>query len=789
MNKKFALFLVAMIPAIGFAQDTVKPVVAQKASPFPLESVRLLDGPFLDAMETDAAYLFALEPDRLLHGFLREAGLEPRAPVYGGWESLGVAGHTLGHYISALSMYHAASGNPDAASRITYIVDELRRAQNAWGDGFVAAIPEGREMFDRVSRGDIETSPFRLNGGWAPWYVIHKQLAGLIDAWRYTKNPLALQIAVDLADWSIATTSSLSPELWQKMLACEHGGMNESLADLYAITGNEDYLTLSRKFHHLAVLGPLADHIEILDGLHSNTQIPKIIGVTRQYELIGDDSLKTVADFFWDSMTGHHTYAIGGNSYDEHLGPPDQLAERLGATTAETCNTYNMLRLTRQLFTLSPQSRYADFYERALYNHILASQEPETGMFTYYMSLKPGHFKTYSTPENAFWCCVGSGIENHVKYGDSIYFHDENGIWINLFVASEVKWRERNLSLRQETTFPDENGMRMVVSLEEPTTLALRVRHPSWTQAPLEVSINGSQMVVDSTPGSYLVLEREWQDGDVVDVHLPMHLRLESMPDKSSRSAILYGPIVLAGALGTADMPKNGAFADSDVEYAEWPTPSVPVLVGDTGAVSEWIKPLAGDPLTFHTLGAGRPNDVVLKPFFRTNNERYTVYWDFFRESEWAEAEISYRAEENRKREIEANTIDVMRFGEMLGEESHNFTSENSEKGLAFGRRFRVANSNGWFSFDMALPTESGAALHCTYWSVERGDRTFTISVDGTEISREHIENDFPERFIERTYAIPEELISGKESALFRFDAGRGQKAGRVFSCRILGNQ
>ncbi|HMB91584.1 MAG TPA: beta-L-arabinofuranosidase domain-containing protein, partial [Rhodothermales bacterium] len=670
--------------------------------------------------------------------------------------------------------------------RIAYIVDEMAGIQAHRGDGYVAAIPGGDSLWQAVAAGQIEASGFRLNGVWAPWYTLHKQFAGLLDAYGYTGNEQALAVARRLANWAIATTDGLSEADWQRMLACEYGGMNEAMANLYAVTGEEKYLTLSRQFHDLAVLHPLAEGVPNLTGLHANTQIPKVIGVARQYEIIGDDSLKTIANFFWQQMVDEHSYVIGGNSMGEYLGEPGELADRLDATTAETCNTYNMLRLTRHQFRMEPKARYGDYYERALYNHILASQEPNTGMFTYYMSLKPGHYKTYSTPEGAFWCCVGSGMENHVRYGDAIYFHAGSDLYVNLFIASELEWLDQDVHIRQETQFPNAPSTRLLVSTDAPKSLRVHVRHPSWAKGALEVQINGEPHEVASSPGSFLVLERTWQDGDTVDIIFPMKLRAEAMPDNPARVALLYGPIVLGGVLGTQDMPEGGAFADSDVRYIEEPTPDVPVLVADLEALETWVQPIAGDPLTFHTVGVGRPQDVILKPFYRIHNERYSIYWDVFDEAGWQAAQQDYQAARERQRAIDEATVDVMRLGEMLGEQEHRFEGEHIEKGVAFGKKYREARRGGWFAFDIAIPPEHPAALLCTYWGGDRGRRTFDILVNDTKIATQSLDNETPGSFFEVAYEVPALLTEGKSSIRVRFQAHEGNTAGRVFGCKSL---
>lgn len=747
-----------------FAQSA--PQSRIKAQAFDLEAVRLLDGPFKSATARDAEYLLRLEPDRLLAWFRKEAGLEPKGEVYGGWESRGVAGHSLGHYLSACAMMYASTGDTRLRDRVTYVVDELAACQKANGNGYVAAIPNGKEIFKQVAAGDIRSQGFDLNGGWVPWYTMHKVFAGLLDANRYCASDRALTVATGLADWAVVTLANLDDAQFQRMLACEHGGMNESLAELYTRTGNEKYLALSRRFHHRAVLDPLSRGEDRLDGLHANTQIPKLIGLARRYELTGDESDKRTAEFFWDRVVHHHSYVIGGNSDGEHFGPPDKLNRRLSQNSCEVCNTYNMLKLTRHLFAWHPTGELADFYERALYNHILASQNPTSGMVCYYVPLGPGSEKAYSTPFDSFWCCVGSGMENHAKYGDSIYFHDDAGLWVNLFVASEVRWKERGLTLRQETTFPEAGTTTLSVTAEKPVDLALRIRRPAWAGDGFAIEVNGRAQRLTAADG-YAVVSRTWKTGDRVEVKLPMALRLETMPDEPKRVAVMYGPLVMAGDLGATATIK-------------------PALVTGGKPLADWIKPVPGQPATFRTTSAGRPGDVTLRPFYRTHDVKYSVYWDLFTPAEWSRREADYRAEEERVRKLEAATVDLVQPGEMQPERDHEMRGERTEAGDGPGKKWRHAVDGGWFSFDMKVPSDAPVSLVCTFWGSDAGDRTFDILVDGVRVGTKTLAREHPEEFFDQTYAIPPEVTRGKSQVTVRFQAHPGKIAGGVFGLRII---
>ena len=760
----FVVFLCAVAPLREICAQRITP----EAQEFPLEDVRLLDGPFKEAMMRDAAYLLRLDPDRLLSGFRKEARLTPKAEVYGGWESMTIAGHSLGHYLSACSLMFASTGDARFRERVNYIVNELEACQRANGNGYVAAIPNGKKIFQEVSAGDIRVKPFDLNGGWVPWYTLHKLFAGLLDAHRYLQNTKALNIAVKLADWAGATVANLTDDQFQHMLGCEHGGMNEVLAELYARTGNEKYLKLSRRFHHKAVLGPLAQREDRLQGLHANTQIPKLIGLARRYELTSDVADKTAAEFFWDRVVHHHSYVNGGNSDNERFGAPDKLNNRLSDNMSETCNTYNMLKLTRHLFEWHASAEYADYYERALYNHILASQDPNDGMVCYYVPLKANSRKEYSKPFDSFWCCVGTGMENHAKYGEAIYFHNDDAVWVNLFIPSELTWRDKRVSLRQETRYPEDEKVSFTIKAQWPVSFSLRLRYPGWAQS-VRVIVNGVPQTIDAKPGSFIDLKRTWKNGDRVELTIPMTLRLETIPDNPHRVAILYGPTVLAGDLGDEEQPGT----------------VTPALVADGNDPSKWMKPVANVPVTFHT-SVGRPADVTLYPFYRMHHKRYAVYWDLLNQQQWVERETNYKKELERLRVLEAATIDFVQPNEAQLERDHNMQGERTEAGENSGRKWRHARDGGWLSFDLRVLPDQPVALVCSYWGSETGPRNFDILVDGKKIAAQSLQNDKPGEFFDVTYQIPEELTRGKNKITIRFQAQPGNLAGGFYGVRII---
>jgi len=497
----------------------------------------------------------------------------------------------------------------------------LRDCQDAGKSNLTCAFPDGAAPLEAI------LDAKRFVG--VPWYTMHKIFAGLRDAYLHTNDGIALGVLVKLSDWAITHTRNLSDQQFQRMLDTEHGGMNEVLADVYAITGETRFLKLAQQFCHRALLEPLAQARDTLDGLHSNTQIPKVLGFNRLYELTGQEDYGAASHFFWRTVVTRRTFATGGNGDREHFFPPAEFLRHLdSAKTMETCCAYNMLKLTRDLFALDGAAAYADYYERALYNSILASQDPDSGMMTYFQPARPGYLKLYCTPQDSFWCCTGSGMENHAKYGDSIYFHDAGTLYVNLFIASTLAWKEKGLTVTQTTRFPDEDRTRLHLAVHKPINLTLNIRHPSWCRT-MTISVNGRRRATSLQPGAYFALNRLWHNGDVVEVHLPMSLRTEALPGHADVVAILYGPIVLAGRLGRKGLTPGADIIVNERTYGDLLNDKVevPVLAGEPSEIVNQIKPAAGSPLTFQTTGVGRPHDVSLIPYFRIAHERYSLYW------------------------------------------------------------------------------------------------------------------------------------------------------------------
>lgn len=750
-------------------RQVVTPVLSTK--PFQMNEVIVTKGPFKHAEEKEVAYLLELEPDRFLSGFRSEAGLTPKAPKYEGWESLGVAGHTLGHYLSACARYYATSGDKRFKQRLDYAVNQLDSCQKANGNGYLAATPGGKKIFEEVAAGKIYSQGFDLNGGWVPLYVMHKVLAGLIDTYQYAGNEQALMVAEKLAGWMHRTFSHLTEEQMQQVLACEFGGMNEALADLYVYTKDEKTLALARRFdNHKVIMDSLALGVDALEGKHANTQVPKVIGAARLYELTGSKRDSAIATFFWHTVVTNHSYVNGGNSDGEHFGLPGKLNERLSTSNTETCNTYNMLKLTRHLFAWQSLPEYSAYYERAVFNHILASQNPDDGMCTYYTPLISGGKKEYLSPFRSFCCCSGSGMENHVKYGDFIYSEgSDSSLFVNLFIPSQLKWTNRKMVIVQDTDIPASDKTILTVQTEQPQTVVFRLRYPEWAES-MSVKVNERAVSLKTSGHGYVSIEREWEDDDRVEITFRIKFYTVAMPDNDKRIGLFYGPVLLAGELGKEepDMEKD-----------------IPVLVTNHKPVEKWLEKVSDSPLRFQTKGVGEPEDVSLIPFHAMHHQHYAVYWDLFTTEEWKDMQEAYKKELKRLQELDKITVDYITLGEMQPERDHNLRGENIGNGISHRKKWRAAWIGGWFEFDMKVLPDVPQNLRVTYWGGETEHLEFDIYVDGKVLVRQQLYQNSPGHFFEAEYPLPEHLLRGKEKITIRFKGVPGSWTGAVYNVRI----
>jgi DUF1680 family protein len=641
----FSLRLIEVLPQDSLYLNT-----------FPLTDVTLLDGVFKDAQDLNVTTLLQYDADRLLAPFLKVAGLTPKADNYPNWESDGLDGHIGGHYLSAMAIHYASTGNTECLSRMEYMISELKVCQDSntvkypgWGVGYVGGVPNSSVLWPQIKAGNVSV----IWSYWVPWYNLHKTYAGLRDAWLYAGNDEAKTMFLKFCDWAIDITSGLSDSKMEEMLDNEHGGMNEVLADAYQITGEEKYLTAAKRFSHKDILNPMAAGTDNLDNLHANTQVPKAVGFERIGEVDSNVTYINAGSFFWETVSNNRTLALGGNSRREFFPSASSCIDYVNDVEGpESCNTNNMLKLTQDLFRMNPLAKYADFYEKALYNHILSTQHPAHGGYVYFTPARPRHYRVYSAPEQAMWCCVGTGMENHGKYGEFIYTHTADTLYLNLFIASELNWGDMGVNITQETAFPYEEKTKLTVNLSSPVSFKLKVRHPHWVSTDsFKIIVNTDTLSTSSQPSTYVLIERTWNDGDSVKVLLPMENRIEKLINVDDYVAVMYGPVLLSAKTGDEDL--TGLIADDSrwghiANGTKLPVYESPIIVEeDVSEIANKLVPVEGKPLTFTTSALNIPNfedTLELEPFFQVHDSRYMMYWMSLTAAEYQEVLASITA-------------------------------------------------------------------------------------------------------------------------------------------------
>ena len=728
-----------MVGTLLFAAISMTTALAQttpKVEYFGISDVRLTRSAFKHAEDMDIQYLLALNPDRLLAPYLKGAGLTPKADNYTNWENTGLDGHIGGHYLSALSFMYAATGNEEIGRRLDYVLSELKRCQDTAGDGYLCGVPDGRKMWKEIEQGNVRAATFGLNDRWVPLYNIHKIYAGLRDAYLVAHREEAKDMLVKLTDWMERTTANLTDAQMQDMLRSEHGGLNETFADVAAITGDKRYLTLAHRFSHDIILNPLLKQEDKLTGIHANTQIPKVIGFKRIADIEKNDDWSKAADFFWHTVVNNRSITIGGNSVYEHFHPADNFEPmRTSEQGPETCNTYNMLRLTKMLYATSADAKYMDYYERALFNHILSTQDPVQGGFVYFTPMRSGHYRVYSQPQTSFWCCVGSGLENHARYGEMIYAHKGNDqLYVNLFIPSTLEWGDINIE--QSTSFPDEEGTSVIVTSKKGKNkkFTLNIRVPEWVnEGELSLTINGKTEKVNIADG-YVKVNRSWKDGDKLHISMPMHLRAIDMPDNSHNYSFLYGPIVLASRMGT--QRQDGMFADDSrgghiAQGPRLPLQNMPVVVGSTEDILSHITKTDGK-MEFTLKGVSPENyeGMKLEPFYRIHESRYMVYWPVLSASEVAKRQEEVARQESIAQALEARTADKVTCGEQQPESDHFVKMEWSGTGNDGGVQWRETRQ--WFSYRMKTNGRKVTAVRIAFRP--ENNRDARVLINDTEI-------------------------------------------------------
>lgn len=731
----------------------------QKINTFPITDVRLISGPFKHAESMDICYLLGLDPDRLLAPYMKEAGLQPKAENYPNWENTGLDGHIGGHYLSALSYMYASTGDEEIGKRLDYFLSEMKRCQEASGNGYLCGVPNGKAIWNEIKNGKIDANPFGLNNRWVPLYNIHKTYAGLRDAYVIAGKEEAKGMLIALTDWMLNTVSALTDEQIQDMLRSEHGGLNEIFADVYGLTGEKKYLDLAKRFSHRVVLNPLLEKKDQLTGMHANTQIPKVIGFKRIADLDGEKTWSDASDFFWHTVVNNRSVSIGGNSVREHFHKADDFSSMMTSEQGpETCNTYNMLRLTKMLYQTSGDMAYMDYYERALYNHILSSQNPVQGGLVYFTPMRSGHYRVYSQPQSCFWCCVGSGMENHAKYGEMIYASRKDELIVNMFISSVLEWKEYGMTFTQETSFPEKEITRMVLHTDKSKKMKVSFRCPEWIdKSKVNFAVNGKKAEATLTDG-YYTIERKWQDGDAIEMTLPMTLRAVQLPDKSSYYSFMYGPIVLAADMGKERL--DGQFADDSrgghiASGPQLPLQNMPVIVGEENNLLSNLKKVSPDKLEFALTGVypSRYEGMKLKPFYQTHECRYMIYWELVSKEELGQRQKELAEVEKERAQLEQATADMVMCGEQQPESDHFVEMENSVIGSEQGTPWR--ETRGWFAYKMKSKGKPVNAVRIESFSDSARDAD--VYVNGVKIGSVQGKNTL------HTLLLPKELWKASE--------------------------
>ncbi|MBO4849456.1 MAG: glycoside hydrolase family 127 protein [Prevotella sp.] len=790
MKRLVFLTMLIAVTSMAEAQDRLY------ADEFPLGDVTLLDGPLKKARDLNIQTLLQYDCDRLLAPYRKEAGLTPKAKAYPNWD--GLDGHVGGHYLTAMAI-NAATGSKECQERMEYIINQLQECADAnnknhpdWGRGFVGGMPGSDRIWPLFKKGDF--GPYF--GSWAPFYNLHKMYAGLRDAWVYCGNEQAKKLFLGFCDWAIDLTSGLTDEQMERMLGNEHGGMNEVLADAYAITKERKYLEVARRFSHRRLLTPMSQRQDCLDNMHANTQVPKVVGFERISELSGDETYHNASAFFWDIVTGERSLAFGGDSRREHFPSKEACTDFINDIDGpESCNTNNMLKLTENLHRRNPEARFADYYELATFNHILSTQHPTHGGYVYFTPARPRHYRNYSAPNEAMWCCVGTGMENHGKYGQFIYTKKHNSLFVNLFVASKLNWKEKGITLRQETQFPYSENSRIIIENGK-GAFQLLVRYPEWVKpGEFEVKVNGKAVDIVTGPSSYVALDRKWKKGDVVDISFPMHNSVKYLPNVPQYIALMHGPIMLSMKTGTEDLAHLIADDSRFGQYAsgkKLPINEAPILIkDDIDAIANDLKPVAGRPLHF-TLNTKMENGIhnEIQPFFEIHDSRYMMYWLALSEANYKEYLDGLAKAEQERQALEARTVDKVQPGEQQPETDHQMETDQSHTGNSNDVFYRDANNGHYFSYLMQTGGKSNLSLRLKYWGVgEWKTHEFDIFVDDQLIMS--VNNTGKYRISEfkyETYPIPEELLKGKTQVRVKFVAKPRKQIGEIYEVRLVEN-
>lgn len=785
-----AIAIIGIANILGYSQDKLY------ADMFSLSDIQILDGPLKERQDLNVETLLSYDTDRLLAPFYIEAGMKAKASKFPNWE--GLDGHVLGHYLSALAMHYATSDDIQIKERLEYVLDELKKIQDQNGKdanfvGYISGVPNGKSMWLKMKNGDAGAQ----NGYWVPWYNIHKLFAGLRDAYIYAGYDDAKTMFLKLCDWGISITNGLNDSKMEQMLGTEHGGMPEVYADAYVLTKDEKYLNAAKKWSHKWLLNAMAAGNDNLTNVHANTQVPKVVGFARIAELTGDQTYVKGANFFWETVAHKRSIAIGGNSISEHFPGYDKhksyTEEREGP---ESCNTYNMLKLTERLFNMKHEASYADFYERALFNHILSTIHPTHGGYVYFTPARPRHYRVYSKVNAGMWCCVGSGMENPAKYAQFIYTKSKDTLFVNLFTATSLNWKEKSVQIKQETEFP--KGELSKFTITGSGIFDFRIRHPYWVnENDFKVIVNGDTVVSKSTPSSYVSAGKSWKTGDVVEVLYPMHTHTEDLPNVSDYVAIMHGPIVLSAKTGTEDLA--GLVADDGrwshiASGSLLPLDQAPMLGSKKEDIPSKLEKVKGEPLHFkapYLFANQRDANLLLQPFYEVHDARYMMYWMVLTDPTILD---SLKKEQEAALALDEKTVDKVAPGEQQPEVDHKMESENSSKGTHQGEFYRDAGQcndgdGGYISYVLETNSEDSLSLMVRYWGNEGCTRAFDIMIDDEKLTSENISGKWNKNeFVNEIYPIPDKMVKGKKEIRVTFKASSGMVGG-LFGIRLLRNK
>lgn len=785
------------------AADTkivVNPVQPAQRTLFPLTDVRLGDSQFKDIQELDHAYLLSLEPERLLSWFRREAGLAPDAPAYPFWESEDVwgggplAGHIMGFSLSSMSMMYEATGDEALRRKIEKMVRGLKECQDAQGDGYLLATINGRRIFEEVVSGKFTTNNPTINGVWEPVYIMNKIMLGLYNAYLGCDLPQAKDVLVKMADWfGYQVLDKLTYEQIQELLVCEHGSINESYITVYEITGDEKYLKWAKLLNDEDMLIPAAEERDVLNGWHANTQIPKFTGFEKVYNYTREDKYTRAAQFFWETVVDKHTWVIGGNSTGEHFFPVDQFEKRVPSDGGpESCNSVNMMRLTETLYQDYGRMKMVDYYERVLYNHILANYDPHEGMCTYYTSMRPAHYRIYGTQHHSFWCCTGTGMEAPAKFGKMIYAHQGSELYVNLFMPSELNWKDKGVKLVQNTDFPDNNKVGFVINTAAGVHFTLNIRKPHWSTAKkMTVWVNGKKMQLAPNTEGYVQLDRSWSNGDKVEVELTLQVTVEYLKGSDKYAAFLYGPVVLAAKVGNNGLEEaySFRFPKRTVATLEIPMLTAPALIGSLDKIKKAVSRKPDKELVFECSSEVASTTFELIPFNRIHFNRYAIYFPLYKQMKDYQAVYDQEKKTILENEmLQANTVDHVLIQSPLSESDHKLAGVNMDWGEAYGRSWRHASNGGYFMYQMAVLPDVPQSLYMQFINTDGGARVFDVLVDGKQIATidRCQPKDIPDLFYYEVVPLPKELLSGKKSVTVKLHAKKNNTVGGLFDIRIV---